>query len=221
MSARSTRGATISLDRPWVAILAIVLVMIIMAASYIFSFTAIAQAGTWTGASTGVAWLAAIFIDGPILTYTISLSVKEWRGTPRRERVRTRVFLYAFTATSVALNFAHTASYWNWDFTRMDSLFGCLMAVAAPLAALAASEEVVSLAFTKRSHSPDIVTYLAQAPDVEVVAPPAPRKARQAATVDTLALFDGIVASDGGFSTLEAQVGGDDRFDGVHDAFAR
>jgi len=149
MAERQPRTAQISPDRFWVGVLAIVLVTVIMLASYIFSFTAIAEAGAWTGVPQGVHWLAAIFIDGAILTYTVSLAVFQAREESRRVLRRTRFFLYAFTAASVVLNFAHTGSFWTWDYSQMEAWFGSLMAVSAPLAALAASEEVVRLAFAK------------------------------------------------------------------------
>ncbi|WP_433673923.1 DUF2637 domain-containing protein [Microbacterium gorillae] len=149
MAAAESRAAQINPDRFWVGILAIVLVTIIMLASYIFSFAAIAEAGGWTGVPLALAWLAAVFIDGPILTYTVSLVILERRAESRRGLRRTRFFLYAFTCASVVLNFAHTGSYWQWDYTKMEAWFGALMAVAAPLAALASSEEVVRLAFAK------------------------------------------------------------------------
>lgn len=151
--ARTVRNAQISPDRLWVGVLAIGLVTVIMLASYVFSFTAIADAGAWTGVPVGVHWLAAIFIDGAILTYTVSLAVFQAREEPKRVMRRTRFFLYAFTAASVALNFAHTGSFWAWDFSQMEAVFGSLMAISAPLAALAASEEVVRLAFAKSKSS--------------------------------------------------------------------
>lgn len=143
----ASRSAQISPDRLWVGVFAICLVTVIMAASYVFSFTAIAAAGAWTGVPVGVHWLAAVFIDGAILTYTVSLAVFQARGEPARVLRRTRFFLYSFTAASVVLNFAHTAAFWEWDFGHWEAVFGCVMAVSAPLAALAGSEEVVRLAF--------------------------------------------------------------------------
>lgn len=146
-ASRSSRNAQISPDRLWVGVFAICLVTIIMAASYVFSFTAIAEAGAWTGVPVGVHWLAAVFIDGAILTYTVSLAVFQARREPSRVLRRTRFFLYSFTVASVVLNFAHTAAFWDWDFGQWEAVFGSVMAVSAPLAALAASEEVVRLAF--------------------------------------------------------------------------
>lgn len=185
------RAAQVSPDRFWVGVLAVGLVTVIMAASYVFSFTAIAQAGAWTGVPGGVHWLAAVFIDGAILTYTVSLAVFQARGQDRRTLARTRLFLYTFTAASVALNFAHTGAYWRWDFTHMDAWFGALMAVSAPLAALAASEEVCRLAFTtgrdRAATGPETATPAAPTPAWEgpaeaqpVPGVPAPAAARPA-----------------------------------------
>lgn len=202
------RTAQIDADRFWVGVLAIVLVTIIMTASYVFSFAAIAEAGGWTGASLQIAWLAAVFVDGPILTYTISLVVKERRGESRAGLRLTRIFLYAFTATSVALNFAHTGSYWKWDYTSTEAWFGSLMAVAAPLAALAASEEVVRLAFAKSKSEPvDPAAEPAPEPAVESVPEPAaelePEVARDTADVPDDEPFDaGLSALDHELSEL-------------------
>ncbi len=145
------KTALISPDRLFVGVMAIALVSIIMLASYVFSFTAVTEAATWTGTPDAVHWLAAVFIDGAILTYTLSYAVFRWRGEDGR---RTLAFLYLFTAISTVLNFAHTAQYWNWDFTRNPAWFGALIAVAAPVAALLSSEEVVRLAFAGKKRAP-------------------------------------------------------------------
>ncbi|PPF23108.1 DUF2637 domain-containing protein [Rathayibacter rathayi] len=140
----SRRTATISPDRWYVGASAIVLVGLIMAASYVFSFTAITEAAAWTGNPAPTHWLAAVFIDGAIVTYTITYAVFRSRGERARQSL---FFLYLFTAVSVAVNAAHSASFWDWDFAEPQAQFGVLIAVAAPVAALLASEEVVRLAF--------------------------------------------------------------------------
>lgn len=153
---RPHRTAQISPDRWFVGVAAIVLVVLIMGASYVFSYVAIAEAGEWTGVPGGIHWIAPIFIDGAILTYTLSLAVFQARGAPRRTIRRTYATLWGFTLLSVVLNFAHTGSYWRWDFSQHEAWFGCLIAVAAPIAALLAAEEVVRLAFDRsRQDAPD------------------------------------------------------------------
>ena len=162
MSTTTKRTATMSPDRLWVGISAIALVTIIMLASYVFSFNAITEAAAWTGNPQSTHWLAAVFIDGAILTYTLSYAVFRWRGDVSK---RTLIILYVFTGISVAVNFAHTASFWDWDFTSKEAIFGVLIAITAPTAALFASEEVVRLAFTKHG---DVAAAAAVAePEVE------------------------------------------------------
>jgi len=141
------RTARVSPDRFWVAILAIVLVTVIMVASFVFSYVAIMDSGRWAGAVGWVQALAPLFIDGAIVTYTLALAIYESRGEDRKVRRRTRRRLWAYTLASVVLNAAHAAAFWDWDFSRMEAWFGVLIAVLAPLAALGAAEEVMHLAF--------------------------------------------------------------------------
>nr|WP_087132594.1 DUF2637 domain-containing protein [Microbacterium esteraromaticum]SJN43425.1 Phage excisionase \ len=144
---RPHRTARVSPDRFWVAILAIVLVTVIMVASFVFSYVAIMDSGRWAGAVGWVQALAPLFIDGAIVTYTLALAIYESRGEDRKVRRRTRRRLWAYTLASVVLNAAHAAAFWDWDFSRMEAWFGVLIAVLAPLAALGAAEEVMHLAF--------------------------------------------------------------------------
>ena len=145
------RAARVSPDRFWVAILAIVLVTVIMIASFVFSYVAIMDSGRWAGAVGWVQALAPLFIDGAIVTYTLALAIYESRGEDRKVRRRTRRRLWAYTLASVVLNAAHAAAFWDWDFSRMEAWFGVLIAVLAPLAALGAAEEVMHLAFVNAS----------------------------------------------------------------------
>ncbi|PPG02715.1 hypothetical protein C5E06_09685 [Pseudoclavibacter sp. RFBI5] len=142
------RAARISPDRYGVGAFAILLIIMIMGASYVFSYAAIAEAAIWTGIPSSVQWLAPVFIDGAILGYTLSLAILRWR---RESVVRTMLVLCGFTAVSVAINFAHAASYWEWDFTQREAWFGALIAVGAPLAALFSAEEITRLIFTPPS----------------------------------------------------------------------
>jgi heme/copper-type cytochrome/quinol oxidase subunit 2 len=146
------RTAKINPDRRFVGVLAICLVTIVMGSSMVFSYVAIAEAAQWTGVP-GVWWVAPIFIDGAIITYTVSLMVFEWRMEPRKTIRHTVRVLRAFTFMSVALNFAHTASFWAWDFTIYEAWFGSLIAVCAPIAALLSAEEGVRLMFKRRRPS--------------------------------------------------------------------
>lgn len=164
--AESRRTATISPDRWYVGVSAIVLVGLIMAASYVFSFTAITEAAAWTGNPAPTHWLAAVFIDGAIVTYTITYAVFRSRGERAR---RSLFFLYLFSAVSVAVNAAHSASFWDWDFADPQAQFGVLIAVAAPVAALLASEEVVRLAFQRplSKADPAVIPASDSAPEID------------------------------------------------------
>lgn len=154
------RTAQISPDRLTVGFFAILLVIIVMASSMVFSYVGIAEAAAWTGVPFGIHVIAPIFIDGAIITYTVSLTIFEWRREDRRMIRHTKRVLRGFTALSVVLNFAHTASYWRWDFTAYEAWFGTLISISAPVAALLSAEEVVRLAFRRRTvaaseaHSP-------------------------------------------------------------------
>lgn len=145
-------AARISPDRKAVAVVTIFLVVTIMLASYIFSFAAIAEVAELTGASNGIQYLAPVFIDGAILTYTLALALLRWRGDSIR---RTIIALVSFTGISVAVNFAHSGAAQNWDFSRLETWFACLIGVSAPLAALFAAEEATRLVFTKEPESVD------------------------------------------------------------------
>lgn len=166
------RTARLSPDRPWVGGAAIILVMLVMLSSMVFSYVGIAEAAAWTGVPIGIHAIAPIFIDGAIITYTVSLTIFEWRREGRRTIRHTRRVLWGFTALSVGLNFAHTASYWAWDFTIREAWFGSLISIAAPIAALLSAEEVVRLAFRRHAeHLEDVQSSEAEretAPAAEV-----------------------------------------------------
>lgn len=165
MSNAAPRTARLRSDRPWVGVTAILLVLIVMLSSMTFSYAAIGATAEWSGAFEGLQWIAPLFIDGAILTYTVSLTVNEWRRAKPRIIRRTRRTLRAFTGLSVVLNAAHAGAHWDWDFTRYEAWFGALIAISAPIAALLSAEEVVQLAF---SH-PDDEAPTAQVPAAEEV----------------------------------------------------
>ncbi|MBN9214116.1 MAG: DUF2637 domain-containing protein [Microbacterium sp.] len=144
------RTAQISPDRLAVGFFAISLVVIVMSSSMVFSYVGIAEAAAWTGVPFGIHVIAPVFIDGAIITYTVSLTIFEWRREDPHTIRHTKRVLRGFTLLSVVLNFAHTASYWEWDFTVYEAWFGTLISVAAPIAALLSAEEVVRLAFRRR-----------------------------------------------------------------------
>ena len=156
-SAGQHRTARVSPDRLWVGITAIMMVLVmVLLTSMAFSFAAISEAAVWTGLPpdlAGMRFLVPLFIDGAIVTYTLALAVFQWRGDDRRASRRARQNLWIFSILSVALNAAHTGSYWQWDYSSFESWFGTLMAISAPIAALLSAEVVIDLAFTRRATS--------------------------------------------------------------------
>lgn len=141
-------GARVSPDRTWVGIAAIILVLSVMLASMVFSFTAITEAAAWTSNPQWSWWLAAFFIDGAIVTFTLSMVVFRWRG---QDTKRTVLMLIGFTVLSSTLNVIHAGTGWDWDLSRMEAWAGMAIAGAAPFAALLAAEEVTRLTFVRRT----------------------------------------------------------------------
>lgn len=164
------RTAQVSPDRLGVGVFAIILVIIVMTSSMVFSYVGIAEAAVWTGVPFGIHVIAPIFIDGAIITYTVSLTIFEWRREDRGTIRHTKRVLRGFTALSVGLNFAHTASVWQWNFTVYEAWFGALISVSAPIAALLSAEEVVRLAFRRRVEPQDLSVAAEEVPAVEDVA---------------------------------------------------
>lgn len=161
----SPRTARISPDRRGVGISVIVLVAIIMAAGYVFSFATIADAALWAGVPESAQWVrftAPIFIDGAIITYTTAYAVHQWRRESAHARYARRI-LYFFTIVSVLVNGAHAASSWLWDFARYEAWVGVLIAIMAPIASLFSAEQMIKLAFEQGEASAD----MAPAPMVE------------------------------------------------------
>lgn len=162
----SPRTARISPDRRGVGISVIVLVAIIMAAGYVFSFATIADAALWAGVPESAQWVrftAPIFIDGAIITYTTAYAVHQWRRESAHARYARRI-LYFFTIVSVLVNGAHAASSWLWDFSRYEAWVGVLIAVMAPIASLFSAEQMIKLAFEQGEDSAE----MAPAPMVEM-----------------------------------------------------
>ena len=166
------KTARISPDRLIIGVGAITLVSLIMLASYVFSYTALQAAAVWTGVPLWATYLAPVFLDGALLTYSISRAVFKWRGE-FRDANRTLLFLLLFTGISVAINAAHAASFWRWNFSNYETWFGILIGISAPIAALISAEEVVRLSFTHDSHLLGKVTEAEELERVEDSAPSA------------------------------------------------
>ncbi|MEK6342460.1 MAG: DUF2637 domain-containing protein [Curtobacterium sp.] len=138
--------ARFSPDHPAVGVTAIVIVMLILTGSYLFSFASIAEAAAWSGAPDRLHVIAPLFIDGPILAYTLTYTVFRYRGEPSRRSI---VALYVFTTISTVVNVAHALTFNQIDWTRWETWIGGLIAATAPLSALLTSEEVIRLALVK------------------------------------------------------------------------
>lgn len=138
--------ARVNPDRMVSAVIALVLVLTVMAASFIFSFTAIYEASAWTGQDQWVWVFAPIYIDGAIFAYTIARTLGRWRG---ERAIWSLFFLLLYTSLSVAVNFAHTASFWEWDLSTPESWVGLAIACGAPIAALGTAEQIIHLIFKK------------------------------------------------------------------------
>lgn len=138
--------ARVNPDRMVSAVIALILVLTVMAASFIFSFTAIYEASAWTGQDQWVWVFAPIYIDGAIFAYTIARTLGRWRG---EKAIWSLFFLLLYTSLSVAVNFAHTASFWEWDLSTPESWVGLAIACGAPIAALGTAEQIIHLIFKK------------------------------------------------------------------------
>ena len=165
-SGKVKRTSLMSPDRLGFGLSVIGLVMAIMVSSIVFSFAALTYAASWTGNEQWTWPLAALTIDGAIIAYTATYAVFRWRGDTAR---RTLIFLASFTLVSVSMNFAHTASFWEWDFSSRESQFGVFMASIIPLAALASAEEVIRMAFARKTRDGQIVGVVAQV-DLDAIA---------------------------------------------------
>ncbi len=170
----SPRTARISPDRRGVGISVVVLVAIIMAAGYVFSFATIADAALWAGVPESAQWVrftAPIFIDGAIITYTTAYAVHQWRRESAHARYARRI-LYFFTIVSVLVNGAHAASSWQWDFARYEAWVGVLIAIMAPIASLFSAEQMIKLAFEQGEDSPEMVPAAFAETDVDAESTP-------------------------------------------------
>lgn len=144
------KTARISPDRPSVGVLSILLVATVTLTAMAFSFAAIHEAARWSGAPEWVQWLAPIYIDGTIIAYTISLAILRWRAEHAHAR-STLLLLRTFTGISVAINAAHTASFWNWQYGSYEMWTGIVISVLAPIASLTSAERLVILIFQQEA----------------------------------------------------------------------
>lgn len=141
-----TKSKRINPDALPVLYTAVGLVTILMASSFVVSFSGIYEVSAWTGLPSILQWLPAFFIDAAILAYTISLVVFKARG---ESTWRTLAGLTGFAFMSVVANIAHTLNFWNGSLSDFRAWIGVAITAAAPIAVLLASEEITRLAFEK------------------------------------------------------------------------
>ena len=129
--------------------IALILVFILMLSSFVVSFSGIWDISQYTGLPVFLQWVPALFIDAAILAYTIALFVFTARG---EGTFRTIFWLFIFAGVSIAANVAHTLDYLstigvgNGDYRLW---IGVAITASAPIAVLAASEEISRLVFIK------------------------------------------------------------------------
>jgi hypothetical protein len=146
---RGETSARINPDSRGTLWIALILVFLLMLSSFIVSFSGIWDISQYTGLPEVLQWVPAVFIDAAILAYTISLFVFKARG---EGTWRTVLWLFAFAGISVAANVAHTLDYLSTIGVGEGDYrlwIGVAITASAPVAVLAASEEISRLAFQK------------------------------------------------------------------------
>jgi hypothetical protein len=139
------KTARINPDNPKVLALALFLVFVLMASSFVVSFF-----GIWgisretTNLPEVISWLPALFLDAAILAYTISYFVFKYRGEATG---KTLTALWVFAVLSVAANVVHTMEGFAPDTSVWAMAVGIAITGSAPIAVVVASEEIARLAF--------------------------------------------------------------------------
>lgn len=129
--------------------IALILVFILMLSSFVVSFAGIWDISQYTGLPVFLQWVPALFIDAAILAYTIALFVFTARG---EGTFRTIFWLMIFAGVSIAANVAHTLDYLSTTGIGTGDYrlwIGVAITASAPIAVLAASEEISRLVFIK------------------------------------------------------------------------
>jgi hypothetical protein len=120
----------------------------ILAASIVWSFTAIVEMSDWMAPNEHFRWLPAVFIDLAIIGYTFTLAQFKARGAAGRKKLwMTRTGLLVSTGFSVVANATHTIDHWAGDITSYQAIIGVTFSASIPILALMATEEIVRLAF--------------------------------------------------------------------------
>lgn len=129
--------------------IALILVFVLMLSSFVVSFAGIWDISQYTGLPVFLQWVPALFIDAAILAYTIALFVFTARG---EGTFRTIFWLMMFAGVSIAANVAHTLDYLSTTGIGTGDYrlwIGVAITASAPIAVLAASEEISRLVFIK------------------------------------------------------------------------
>lgn len=142
---RRPKSRRLNIDAIGVLIFTVVIVFALMAASFTASAVAIYEVSVHTGIGAEWRWVFPVFIDLAIFAYTISLFIFKRRG---ESTIRTILGLLLFSILSIGANIAHTMDYWNGDLSSFQAWIGIVLAAAAPIGVLLASEEIARLAFT-------------------------------------------------------------------------
>jgi|GEM_PF-3984835 len=140
----SKKSRRLNLDSIGMLVFSLLIVSSLMATSFIASFNAIYASAEFTGTAVEWRWVFPVFIDVAIFGYTLNLFIFKRRGAAVGRTIAGLIF---FAFISVAVNFAHTLDYWQGDLANYQAWVGVMLAVAAPIAVLLASEELGRLAF--------------------------------------------------------------------------
>lgn len=133
-------------DSLWTLGIAVTLVFMLIAASFIASFAAIYDVAEYTGVPAEWRWVFPVFIDIAIAAYTISLFI--FRAN-KRPILMTMIGLLLFASLSVLANVAHVLAYWDGTLPDYRAWIGVALAASAPIGVLLASEEIARLAFVQ------------------------------------------------------------------------
>lgn len=124
------------------------IVAVLAVVSFMVSFAGLSEVARWVGVPEWMAWSVPTFIDLAIVAYTLAVLIHRSRG----ERTSASwCSLGVFTAVSVIANAAHALSISH--AVEWQAWIGAGIAAMAPLAVLAATEELGRLAVAPVAHS--------------------------------------------------------------------
>lgn len=152
------------------------IVGILAVVSFMVSFAGLSEVARWVGVPEWMAWSVPTFIDLAIVAYTLAVLIHRSRG---ERTVASWCSLGVFTAVSVVANAAHALSVGH--AVEWQAWIGAGIAAMAPLAVLAATEELGRLAVAPVTQAledaPTPVEAPVQMQEAPVPAAPAPELA--------------------------------------------